>query len=66
GEMVREAKFSEHELEEIMYSRKTDPVLIIKNTVRDLIKEHPFLCLALTLALGVALGAALTETKRTR
>ncbi|MBS7644966.1 MAG: hypothetical protein QW569_01655 [Candidatus Bathyarchaeia archaeon] len=61
-----EAKFSEHELEDIMYGRKTDLAVILKNTVRDLIREHPFLCLALTLALGIALGAALTESRRIR
>ncbi|MGC8849105.1 MAG: hypothetical protein ACP5QI_01360 [Candidatus Bathyarchaeia archaeon] len=61
-----DVKFSEHELEDILYGRKTDLTAVLKNTMRDLIREHPFLCLALTLALGIALGAALTESRKTR
>jgi hypothetical protein len=62
--MVMETKFSERELEEIMYGHRADPIIILKNTLRDLIKEHPFLCLAFTLAVGVAIGAAMAGTRR--
>ncbi len=56
--------FRENELEDILYTSKKDLLGIIKNTVMDLVKEHPLICLGFTFAFGIALGSMLTEVKK--
>ena len=57
-------KFQENELEDILYTSKKDLFSVIKNTVKDLVKEHPLICLGFTFAFGIALGSMLTEAKK--
>ncbi len=64
GEVVMETKFSESELEDILYADRSDVISVLKTTVKELIRNHPLICLGLTFALGVALGSILVESRK--
>lgn len=56
-----ETTFDENELEDILYTQKKDIIKYMKNSVEELVRDHPFICFSFVFALGVAVGTVLSE-----
>jgi hypothetical protein len=58
---IRMDTFNENELEDILYTQREDVIKSIKNSVEELVRDHPFICFSFVFALGVAVGTILSE-----